>query len=220
MTLPPSSPDDEWQQIDSIVLSWIFATISEDIFQITYKPNATAYNVWQSINQIFHDNKESRILQLEEEFSSIIMSNKTVTQYCKHIKNIADGLAEVNNPIPEKSLVLQTLRGLPNEYQSLINVITHLEPFPSFSKTRFMLLLEEMRMTKTKSTTSHTALMATNPNSPNPSYSSYGNDAYLGRGRSGRSRGGCGWGRSRWQHNHHGSWNAHDTFFFSIHKFI
>lgn len=69
----------------------------------------------------------------------------TITNFCHTLKNLADALHDVDCEITEVELVMQIIRQLPPSYQSIVNVITHKTPFPSFLEAKNMLLLHETR---------------------------------------------------------------------------
>lgn len=134
-------------------------------------------------------------MELQEELHGFELGNLSISEYCAKLKTISDNLADVDHPIFEKTLVLQVLRCLPNDYSSLVNMIPIQTPFPSFSQTRSLLICEEKRQKKVRHTPSNQVLFsqhqtppptAHNPSIPSPSYPSHG-----GRGTtSWRGRGG------------------------------
>ncbi|WOG94987.1 hypothetical protein DCAR_0314288 [Daucus carota subsp. sativus] len=72
------STEDEkelWSTLDATVLSWIYATISNDLLHTIIEPDATAMEAWNRLRDIFQDNKNSRVVTLEAEFSSTKMEN-------------------------------------------------------------------------------------------------------------------------------------------------
>ncbi|VFQ98479.1 unnamed protein product [Cuscuta campestris] len=64
------------------------------------------------------------------------------------LRNIADWLDDVDAPVSESQLVLQMLRGLPDDLQALTSFLQFQQPLPTFLQTRSaLLLLERQRQT-------------------------------------------------------------------------
>ncbi|XP_021997868.1 uncharacterized protein LOC110894919 [Helianthus annuus] len=64
------APAETWERLDSIVLQWIYGTISSDLLHTILKPNTTAYDAWTALANLFQDNKASRIIDLNNRFAS------------------------------------------------------------------------------------------------------------------------------------------------------
>ena len=99
--LPPEKPkvptsEDEkelWSTLDATVLSWIYATISNDLLHTIIEPDTTALDTWNRLRDVFQDNKNSRVVTLEAEFSNTKMENfPNVSAYCQRLKYLADQL--------------------------------------------------------------------------------------------------------------------------------
>ncbi|KAL4589851.1 hypothetical protein LXL04_002762 [Taraxacum kok-saghyz] len=63
--------------------------------------------------------------------------------YCQKLKDLADQLHDVENPVSEKRLVLQLVRGLPPEYDTTAAYIN--QTLPDWDTARSMLQLEQNR---------------------------------------------------------------------------
>jgi hypothetical protein len=50
------------------VFSWIYDSISTKLFSIIMAPGYTTRKIWDSIDNLFHDNKKSRAIALDVEF--------------------------------------------------------------------------------------------------------------------------------------------------------
>ena len=207
---PTPKTEKEWKERDGLVKMWIYGTISDSIIDTILKKNATARDLWLSIESLFRDNKEARALQLENELRTMVIGDLSIHDYCQKMKTTADLLANIDAPVSERALVSHLLNGLSDKFDSIINVVQHKVPFPTLLEARSMLQMEETRLSKqTKPTARHhdtqsssTVLCTeteTNPRNFNNS----------GRGNRGRNRGGNGGNRSRgkgrfsnnWQHN-------------------
>ncbi|KAJ9540518.1 hypothetical protein OSB04_027024 [Centaurea solstitialis] len=63
------SPTNKWIQIDAIVLSWIYSTISEDLLLTVVKPGSTARDAWLRVKDadVKHQAMAARLAKLEKE---------------------------------------------------------------------------------------------------------------------------------------------------------
>ncbi|XP_010684210.1 uncharacterized protein LOC104898798 [Beta vulgaris subsp. vulgaris] len=111
---------EEWSTIDATVLKWICATISEDLLNTILEPDSTAQAAWEMLRDIFQDNKSSRAITLEQEFSNTIMEDfPSASAYCQRLKMLADQLKNVGAPVSNNRLVLQMVAGLTDAYNGL-----------------------------------------------------------------------------------------------------
>ncbi|CAL9219800.1 unnamed protein product [Arabidopsis halleri] len=79
----------EWKERDGLVKMWIYGTISESILDTVLKKNATARDLWLSIERLFRDNKEARALQLENDLRTMVIGDLSVHDYCAKLKTTA-----------------------------------------------------------------------------------------------------------------------------------
>ncbi|KAI3772353.1 hypothetical protein L6452_03537 [Arctium lappa] len=92
--------DDLWSRIDAIVLQWIYGTISNDLLHTILKPYSTVAQAWNSLANIFQDNRHSRLVYLENKFSNTRLDNfSNVSAYCQELKMLSDQLSNVGAPI-------------------------------------------------------------------------------------------------------------------------
>ncbi|KAL7606289.1 hypothetical protein Lser_V15G20591 [Lactuca serriola] len=66
-SLPKSDKDEEWYTLDFIVKSWIYVTLTQPLFTSIVKKNSTAHSIWQSLEDLFRENKDTRAIELENE---------------------------------------------------------------------------------------------------------------------------------------------------------
>jgi len=151
---------------------------------------------------IFYDNKNSRALYLEQEFSNARMEQfPNASTYCQHLKALSDQLSNVGAPVSNERLVLQLISGLTDAYATVGSQIRHGDSLPHFYKARSMIILEETTKAKKAATTvdnsvfltSHDdyASASTGNNRNNNNNNSHGSNPRGGRnnGRGGRGRG-------------------------------
>ncbi|CAH1414481.1 unnamed protein product [Lactuca virosa] len=131
---------------DSIVLQWIYSTISKDLLITILKPDSTAEQACKLLENIFIDSKPSRALYLENKFSNVkLESFSNVSAYCQELKTLSDQLTNVDAPVSNDRLVLQLINGLGDKFESLATILQQSTPLPDFYTARSKLIPEETR---------------------------------------------------------------------------
>ncbi|KAL7614435.1 hypothetical protein Lser_V15G06051 [Lactuca serriola] len=145
---PPTDP--EWQQLNFVVKLWIFGSISQKLISSAYSINASARKVLQNLHSLFYKNVESTAIQLEAELRNITLGDLAIHDYCENVKRIADLLEGLGEKVKDRNVVLHALNGLPSKYDNVVGIIRFTKPFPTFSKMRAMLAVEETRLSSTR----------------------------------------------------------------------
>ncbi|XP_021749409.1 uncharacterized protein LOC110715146 [Chenopodium quinoa] len=110
---PKDISDALWIRLDAIVKQWIYGTISVELLQTILKPKSTARQTWDRLREIFQDNKTTRAVYLETQLNELHLDSlPNVTAYCQQLKNLADQLANVDQPISDQKLFLRLIAGL------------------------------------------------------------------------------------------------------------
>ncbi|XP_071727378.1 uncharacterized protein [Rutidosis leptorrhynchoides] len=80
-TEAPSDPtkitQEVWNRVVAIVLSWMYDTISFDLLSTIIQTDTTAKKAWDRLKNFFQDNRHSRALALEHQFTNIRIDNFT-----------------------------------------------------------------------------------------------------------------------------------------------
>ncbi|XP_023739448.1 uncharacterized protein LOC111887512 [Lactuca sativa] len=188
---------------------WIFCTIFEPLLQMVLKKVSSAHEMWSDLENQFRTNKDTKIIQLDNELRTITQGDYDIASYCTRIKSITNMLDNIDSIVPEKNIVIYTINGLHPKFENVATIIHHSDPLPSFLKVRSMLMDQEQRL-KQIATPPNSSATSSSPtiliseqqhqNINNPSSSENfnhrgGRTSGPGRGRGGESRGG------RWSHN-------------------
>ncbi|KAK9057636.1 hypothetical protein SSX86_022472 [Deinandra increscens subsp. villosa] len=146
-TPAPASTDSsyqDWLKIDSIVLQWIYGTLSDDLLVRVLETESIALQAWNRIKTIFLNNKGSRAAALEQEFTNLrLRSMPSLESYCQKLKELSDQLSDVDSPVTDQRLVLQLVRGLPAEFDTVASYIN--QTLPTWDTACSMLQLEHHR---------------------------------------------------------------------------
>ncbi|GKE39000.1 Toll/interleukin-1 receptor domain-containing protein [Tanacetum coccineum] len=103
---------------DSLVVMWMYATISPKLVEMVVDVDTSAHGVWKQLKDLFHNNKDAR----------------------------ADRLANLDSPVKDTSLVTYAVNGIRSKYPDATRVISLREKAPMFDELRPMMLLEESDM--------------------------------------------------------------------------
>ncbi|VFQ82086.1 unnamed protein product [Cuscuta campestris] len=165
---PSSTDDDEWFQLDALIQGWILSTISDEVSDLVISTTSTAAELWQG--------------------------TMTMATYFQTLWNIADWLDDVDALVSESQLVLQMLRGLPEDLHAQTSFLQFQQPLPNFLQTRSALLLLD-RKWQSIADDARTALLAGRTGGP-PYGSSSGGFGH-GSGVPGSGHSGDGGGRGQ-----------------------
>ncbi|XP_066323883.1 uncharacterized protein [Miscanthus floridulus] len=149
---------------------------------------------WLGLEQQFIGNKETRALLLDAEFRTFVQGDLSIDDYCRRLKAMADQLADLGEPVRDRTLVLNVLRGLNDRFAHLAALIQRQRPFPTFIEVRSDLRLAEITM-KAKQGAPAQALAASAPRAnPPPTYNAAATSGkkQTRRGGGGKKTGGPG----------------------------
>ncbi|XP_050920313.1 uncharacterized protein LOC127137951 [Lathyrus oleraceus] len=174
------------------VLDHIIPSSDAQAIQASADLKANDSELWNWLDAVvlhaimFHDNKHSRAVQLENQFSNINMKDFPSTKsYCNRLKTLFDQLANVDSPVTNTRRVLKMISGLTDAYVGFITYIQQHDPLPTFATARSRLELEESTMLQRAACESHTSFisagfMAKAPaTEPAPKPSSYASNSQL-----------------------------------------
>lgn len=150
----PTSPD--WVHMDCVVRTWITGTITDSLAETVIEPGNTARTSWLAIESQFRGNRETRALHLDAEFRNFKQGDQDITTYCRKLKGMADALRDLGEPVQDRTLVLNLLRGLNGRFEAIGLHLRRGHPFPTFLQARNDLLLEELNMEATAPATALT----------------------------------------------------------------
>jgi hypothetical protein len=99
--------------MDCVVISWIFNTISTELLDIIHAHDGVFARVaWLGLEQQFLGNRESRALLLDAEFRNLNQGDLPIDDYYRKMKRMSDALANLDEPVINRTLVFNILRGL------------------------------------------------------------------------------------------------------------
>jgi hypothetical protein len=133
--------------MDFVVVSGIFNTISIDLLDVIHKQDGvSARTAWLSLEQQFLNNRESRTMLLDAEFRNLSQGTLSIDEYCRMVKSMVDALADFGEPVQDRTLVLNVLRGLNECFKFMSQLVTRQRPFPLFTDIQADLRLAELNV--------------------------------------------------------------------------
>nr|GEU97752.1 Toll/interleukin-1 receptor (TIR) domain-containing protein [Tanacetum cinerariifolium] len=102
---------------------WIYSTISPKIVEMIVDVDSTAHGVWKRLKDLFHDNKDARITQLDNEIRNMAIGTSYITDFFQQIKSKADRLANLDSPVKDSSLVTYVINGIRSKYPEAARVV-------------------------------------------------------------------------------------------------
>nr|XP_020189927.1 uncharacterized protein LOC109775613 [Aegilops tauschii subsp. strangulata] len=148
-----------WRHEHLAIVLWFHAMISDELYDMVMSTDINAYDVWHRLHTFFRDNLPDRAIYLSTEFRSIVQGDLSVGAYCRRLKALADALADVEEPVTDRTLMPQLLRGLNRRFPVMATVLMMQIPFPSFLRARSHLLLEEIGLAEHERDESSIALI-------------------------------------------------------------
>jgi hypothetical protein len=135
-----------WDQMESVIKSWIYDTISHDLQDVTRQRGHTARDAWLALENHFLGNHETRTLHIDATFRSFVQGNLSINDYCQKMKGFAESLTDLDVNVTNRVLVLNVLRRLKKKVlDDLLAIFMHVTPFPLFQKVLGDLFLEEIQ---------------------------------------------------------------------------
>ncbi|KAE8805224.1 hypothetical protein D1007_18779 [Hordeum vulgare] len=121
-------------------------TVEGDLLDIVAPAGSTAYTIWTRIHDYFHANEAEHAMHLGQEFRATVRGDLTINDYCRRLQGLAASLADVHEPVSDRTLTLQMLDGLGSKFAMQAAIIQSTVPLPNFQQARSRLVLAELSM--------------------------------------------------------------------------
>jgi hypothetical protein len=135
--------------MDCVVRTWLFGTITDDLADTVSKHRASARDIWLAIESQFLGNQATRALYADADFRTFCQGDLNVADYCRLYKRKAQDLRDLGEPVSDRTLVLNIIRGLNERFSAIGLHLRRTDPLPNFLKVRAELQIEELTMAKT-----------------------------------------------------------------------
>ncbi|KAE8786221.1 hypothetical protein D1007_40008 [Hordeum vulgare] len=125
---PPDDP--AWVQDDTYVVSWLYTRVSPEIFGPVHQRGASAAELWVSITSLFLENHKHQAVFLATEFGRIKQGSGPVISFFARLKEYADRLVDLGQPVSNREQVLNMFCGLHPRLCYAIPILTMQTPPP------------------------------------------------------------------------------------------
>lgn len=102
-SVPDGDDDIAWKKRDGLVKLWLYGTLAPKLFQSSFKPGGTSRDIWIRVENQFRNNKEARMIQLENDLRTTKIGDMMIQAYCQKLKSLSDLLANVDAPVTDHS---------------------------------------------------------------------------------------------------------------------
>jgi hypothetical protein len=130
--------------MEAVVLSWLFDAVTTELMETVHVRDGTDRHAWLGIEAQFLVNRETRALHLDAEFDVFVQGKLSINDYCCKMKAMADSLGDLGEVVHDRTLVLNVIHGLNEKFAHMRIHFQCACPYPTFSKVRNDLLLEEI----------------------------------------------------------------------------
>ncbi|XP_044360586.1 uncharacterized protein [Triticum aestivum] len=140
--------DSLWRDDDNTIVLWFYSTVAADLLDIVAPADSTAFTIWKRLHEYFLVNKAELAMYLGQEFRSAVRGDRSINEYCRHLQGIAAALADVREPVTDRTLTLQMLDGLGKKFELQAAILQSTMPLPTFAQARSRLVLAELALDK------------------------------------------------------------------------
>ncbi|MCI15979.1 retrovirus-related Pol polyprotein from transposon TNT 1-102, partial [Trifolium medium] len=113
---------DKWLAQDQMLFTWLLSTQAESVLPRTVGCRH-AFHVWEQIHKYFNAHLKAKVRQLRSELKTVKKGTKSITKFVLRVREIADTLISIGDPITEQDQIDSILEGLPEEYNPFVMMI-------------------------------------------------------------------------------------------------
>jgi hypothetical protein len=116
--------------------------LTVELQDTVHEHGGTSHQTWIAIEEQFLVNREARTLHLNHVCQAFIEADLNVKDYCRKMKGMVDALRNLNEPVPDRTLVLNILWGMNMRYNHLKTFLNRVVSFLYFHDICNDLLVE------------------------------------------------------------------------------
>lgn len=114
--------DQAWIKGGTLMNLWIYDTLAHPLFKSVFKTSGTVRDIWFRIENQFRNNKEAKVMQIDNELCTLELGDQSIRDYTQTLKSLTDLLFNLDSPINDRNLVMYMLNGLNEKFDNIINV--------------------------------------------------------------------------------------------------
>ena len=119
----PNPAYEKWIAEDQIVLSYLFSSLSKEIFgQVATKTSAK--DLWKAIQELHASQSRAHIMSTCIALDTATKGASSVAEFFVKMKGLADDMASAGRKLEDEELVTFIITGLDEEFESVISAVT------------------------------------------------------------------------------------------------
>jgi len=130
---------------DELALAFIGSTLDATLLTF-YKKSKSAKGLWDALQRRFSQSAAVFKVHLRKEMSSLKMQRDTVTEYINRATSMRERHAAAGFHIDDVDFVHTVLSGLPNEFDTVVDVLTSELICPDIDRVQHVLASAEIRI--------------------------------------------------------------------------
>ncbi|GJN06764.1 hypothetical protein PR202_ga24520 [Eleusine coracana subsp. coracana] len=132
--------------MDYTLKSWLYSTVAPNLVEIVSTSTPTSRSIWIGLLEQFIGKRERRALILDADFWNFEQGDLSISEYCRKLKSMADALGDLGEPVLDRTIVLNVLRGRNEKFTHIASLITHKSSLPNFIELQATLRVEKSIM--------------------------------------------------------------------------
>ncbi|KAF9610509.1 hypothetical protein IFM89_022789 [Coptis chinensis] len=152
----------QWFQTDQLIISYITSTLTQSMLALL-SDITTSQAVWSSLRRHFAQQSTANAVNMRFQLYSLSRGTQTVSQYMQEAKTLSDSLATIGQPVHNRELVTNIMRGLGSEFHTIVTTILNGGELPEYEDLWARLLTYETQITHSTPTTTPAAFLSYNP---------------------------------------------------------
>ncbi|XP_073368117.1 uncharacterized protein [Aegilops tauschii subsp. strangulata] len=112
-----------WFRQDQIVLSYLLASISDEVLQQVHQLE-TSRAIWSHVEEMYTIHCRASIVQIKMDMAVFRKGTLSMADYFAKVRANADQLAAVGRPMRDEDIITAVITGLDSDYEPLITAYT------------------------------------------------------------------------------------------------
>jgi len=140
----PNPAYEKWVAEDQIVLSYLFSSLSRDVFgQVATA--TTAAELWAAIQALHASQSWACIMSTRMALTTASKGTSSIAEYFVKMKGLADDMASAGRKLEDEELVTFILSGLGEEFESIVTAMASRVELVSINELYAQLIAFEQR---------------------------------------------------------------------------
>jgi gag-polypeptide of LTR copia-type len=133
-----------WKRQDKFLHAWVRSSLFDSILAQVMSCK-TCKELWLALESFFSSNSRTRLQELKRQLQNVKKRDSNCTDYLLKIRQLADELSFIGNPVSDDDLVTTAVNGLGSDFASIKSSILTVRCHQSFSLSdlRGLLLAHE-----------------------------------------------------------------------------